>query len=628
MTNADALQRAQDLSTAFRKTMTEDAHQNKPSPLSRLKAAASAGVDVREALSQTSKFAFTKWFDCLQSGVKPAILAIAVASGTTGCATMTNNAQTNQASVYESMVAEAASLKELPRNELMERIADRPQSSRFDSLPTITVKELAESTANNAERRPPLESAKAIDSPFTPGKRVRVSLNSDWGANFDMGIKDGLGWSYLISTPGIDNPHAINANINTQGKVASFQDPSLPSYIILPEKMLHTTWGFGTKASFKERYGFVIFHELAHLHLTQELALHGDDVIHDSLADAHHKSYKMFNEAHADVTAGIATFKAYNLSTEDFLARVKSLIQMQNHVIRESGLNGSPETNTGLSMYRASRAFEVLAEIAERDPQFLKSLTYEAMPVVAYDIVKKAGYYHNAAELILAEQSEKWPEISASPDAIRDLKLRQLIESHLPMTPELTQALDDLTNTSKHRLLRSELESFNSTLTSARIFPDMGIPERSVERLLATADYEIYPRADLAEWVNEHTSNVRSSADPRTLGENLNRLQQKIEDELANLPDDTEVMQQRAKAMLDLEHALAKLSRDAMTKDASSVIAQGSGEGPEMIASDILSTYRASYALEQAGEPANLGTSLASHLADFDHETPYSGPTL
>lgn len=220
------------------------------------------------------------------------------------------------------MVAEAQALDSLPRDQLMTQIAARPHTHRFDELPTITVEALARGIADHPEKRPPLETAKTIESPFTPGKRVRVSINSDWSANFDMGIKDGLGWSYLINTPRMDAPHAINANNNIQGKIDSFQDPALPSYIVLPEKMLHTTWGFGTKATPEERHAFVIYHELAHLHLTQEMALHGNSVTHNSLVDAHRKTYRIFNEAHSDVSASIATLKAFELSPEAFAERV------------------------------------------------------------------------------------------------------------------------------------------------------------------------------------------------------------------------------------------------------------------------------------------------------------------
>ena len=148
-----------------------------------LDAAEQSGELFRDRLSQTEGFNFTKWFDGVSRYVKPAVLAVAVASGATGCANMAQQALGKQHTPYQSMVAEAQELDAMPKSELRNIIEGRTHTNLFDHLERKTITELASQISQSPGMAVNLGGELALENPFVTGQLIQVSENDDWSAN-------------------------------------------------------------------------------------------------------------------------------------------------------------------------------------------------------------------------------------------------------------------------------------------------------------------------------------------------------------------------------------------------------------------------------------------------------------
>src|SRR5690554_2731373 len=231
------------------------------------------GESFREELSHLEGYGLTKWFDGLSKGAKHSTLAVIIATGASGCSTLSQNVLSMEPSAFESMEIEAERLNAMPRDQLLETILSRQHTDKFDQLERVSIPELASKIANAPDNKTPLDKPLALENPYVPGQLVQISKNTDLKANFDIGVRSGFGWRHMISAPMTNNPFAINMN-NAQGETASFSSPSAPAYIIAPGEMSGSSWAMGNPDAQAERIAFTLYHEMGHNHMTQELLLH------------------------------------------------------------------------------------------------------------------------------------------------------------------------------------------------------------------------------------------------------------------------------------------------------------------------------------------------------------------
>lgn len=562
----------------------------------------------KKALQSSSGFPLTKWFQGLSKAAKLSMVAMSI--GATGCSSLAHNPATSAHNTFSQMQAEAQQLDAMPRSRLGEVIQTRKHVQAFDHLERTTIEALAAKIGSSPGNSVPLEDPVAIESPFTEGHLIQISRNDDWSANWERATQQGFGIAHAFSTLGIDNPHALNANF-TEGAVHSFDDTSKPTYIVLPGQMSRKTWGFGTPSAETESIAFTLFHEAAHNHMTQEMVLHLGESEANDVGEAHHKTYKILNEVHSNITATLAVNKSYNLSPSVLIERLDTQIAMENGHVLAAGMRGAPDQNNGMGQYRGTKAYEVLKELATQDPTFLQNLTYQEMPLVAYDIARAAGYHHNAAELLLEERlsdidngMEPW--VSRS-----DSALLSALESSLPERAEIDRAIQQIKQAWKDHTSRNVYGKYAGDLNHSVENHDRFIPRRSVEMAHAWAKMTRQGGSDVAGIINAQAEATESETNPAKLFAVYRDTHEKMSSVLRGMPTSDQIKENRLNALADLKQTLKAMDQEARNADKSSLVASGTGQSTQEITDEIVSRYGDSARLANDHEIPENKVSLA-----------------
>jgi hypothetical protein len=553
-----------------------------------LDAAEKTGEEFRDKLSQQNGFRFTKWFDGISRYVKPAVLAIAVASGAAGCASMNQQALGHEHDPYKAMVAEAHDLDSMPRGELRDVIEGRTHTTLFNDLEKTTVPELAEKIAGEPGLAVNLGGEVALKNPFVPGQLIQVSENDDWSANMTIAFSGGYGVVHALQTPFNEVPHALNANY-LKGAVSSFHEPSRPSFIVLPDRM-HVKWP-SMMTSKAESVAFTLFHEAAHPHTTQEMALHLDQGGDKNKIDAHFNTYKIFNENHADTTAAISIFKEYDLTAGNFIRKLEDLKAFHDMTTEESGMHGAPNENFKLGKYRSQKALDVLIEISEREPEFLKSLDFEQIPLLAYDVVRQAGYHHNAAEIILEKRLEGIDAVLAERDLHEEESFIKALERTFPDNEVIAGGVSELRQVQADMITRNAVEAYTSSLAADIMFKDMELPERTLNPAINATKMFPVEGYDVPALIESHIEEILKRTEPEQFFEHLEGLKVKMDEVLQVMPDRETIQDSRIEALADIRQELIDLNLEAKAADKSSVVANGSGGDAASIADDVMQKY-------------------------------------
>ncbi|WP_286715070.1 hypothetical protein [Marinobacter sp. tcs-11] len=584
--------------------------------------AANAGAEFRATLKQTDGFQRTKWFDTLQKSVKPAVLAVVMAAGATGCSTMSDRAMSGLADInmggstsgvsenvqiasdtpYGKMVAEVTDLDNLPRHELADLIQNRQPAERLDHIPEIEVTDLAAQVAENfGFTAGVLDEPKALLNPFQPNKQVQVSQSQDWSANLGIAT-DGFGMGFLYKIPGTPNPFALNGN-HIPGAVDSFDDPSQTAHVIVPERMEGSLWDDAVTGVSERNIAFTLFHELAHTTFHQEMMLYGgENPANESVEDAFLQTYKIQVEAHSNVAASMAIYKAYDMSPEAFQDFLTTLEGRDNMRALGGGMSGAPEDNNGLSMYRSSQGVEVLSELVERDPHFLKNLSYEAIPLVAYDIVEKAGYFHNAAELIANTMPDQTSYDFSHSNSRHDSQLIQAVRDYLPVGSEAHIYADYLERDWQTHSAIKTLHGVSSALSAFAMLGGDYNGERDVQSGARAVD-SLTHLPDVQSVLGQHIAELKAAQNAGLTPEAARSISQSMDSVLAGLPTIQDLSAQRMSAIELIQEALVNMSETAKQADPSSVVAHGSGESATDIASYIQSVYGDQYFRSVSASP-------------------------
>jgi hypothetical protein len=610
--------------------------------LAHLYDALNAGHEFRGSLRETVSLPRTKWIDTLSHSAKPAILALTIAAGATGCSTMTHHdlltGSTGAAPTqYSNLVSEAAALDSLPRTELAQIIRDRPQANQYSDLEQITVIELAKRfEAAAGQTAAVLQEPVVIDNPFQPGKQIRISHIGDWSANWDIGVKEAGSLAYAIKLSAPASAFAVNTNHfdaanNTPEK--SLSDPSRQSYIVIGDSTSHT------RGSVKNSHGnriqgvtFSLFHELAHTTFAEELVLYGGaNPASDNVAHAQSTTYRPLNEVHADLSAILANNKAFDWSPAELQQSIESLSMLSNVLTLGTGIDSIKHTKSTLD-YPNAYANRVLLELLDRDPEILKTLSYEAIPLVAYDIVKKAGYFYNAADFINKETLTNISADMNSPSAMEnDSHLISAILQSLPDSGASSQAARDLAGVWKHTHAISTFEKMGNTLEAFAHFDNPNIKTRDLRSFASAVQYiDGYPDAKATMFaVTERLQATTRSG----LSDNQSLvIAGKLRGAVKELPSLSELSDTRAK-LLDVIRQDIKSNLDhAAITNPSFKVAQGSGQSIQQIASDIQTIYGNPYWFDKTAvktQSATLSDSTESlELMEYDHDDADTSPRM
>lgn len=561
--------------------------------------AATTGDQFRETLRGTESFGRTKWFDTLRGAAKPAVLALAMAAGATGCSTMSNQAlgsldSMDGQSPYTSMVQEAAELNSLPRQELAERIKDRQPSASLAHLEQVDVTDIAAQLADrNGYTTELLADPKALVNPFQPHKPVQLSQNKDWSTTFDIAT-GGFGMGYLMRGPGAGSPFALNGN-HVEGAVASFDDPTEQSHIVVPERVTGSQWSNDRFGVSERDVAFTLYHELAHTTFHQEMMLYGGaDPANTSVGEAYAETYKIQVESHANIAASMAIYKAYDMSPESFQEVLDTLKGRDDLNVLNGGMSGAPGESNGLSKYRSSKAVDVLSELVERDPDFLKNLSYEAMPLMAQDIVGKAGYFHNAAELIAETSAVYGPWGFDALDEREDSLLVEDVKRYLPDDSPASTSADHLVNIWKTHKAIEAIKDVNSALLAHAMLGSGGPDNRELAASVKTAG-QLQGTPDLKSLIQDQMAEIKASQGAGLSDTQARSIHFNLAKIIEQLPSEGELSLQREATVEVLQEHLAHMSDRAKQADSSSVVAAGTGESAEDIAKYVQSVYGNSY---------------------------------
>lgn len=573
--------------------------------LNHLLNAVGVGRNFRSALQQTDDLPRTKWIDTLGRSAKPAVLAVMVAAGATGCSTLSGHHLVDDRgadeSQYASFVDEASTLSKMPRSDLAQIIKDRPQADQYEHLQRTTVGELAaQLNKASGDTREVLSDPLVIDNPFQPGKLVHVSRNSDMGASWDIGVKEYGSILYALGVGGTESAHAINANHIYQADdepSRSLTGLSQQSYVVLGDQVAGGRGSAPTalnKDKDVQEYAFTLFHELAHTTFAEELALYGGaNSDSDTAGHAHNTTYRPTNEIHADLSALMASNKMFDWSPEEMRASIEDLSDHSTMLTLNAGVSDRLSASSSTSDYAMAYSGRVLLELLEREPEMLKDLSYEAIPLVAYDIVKKAGYFYNAADYIDREVLTRVSSDMGSSSAMRnDMRAISSISMNLPASTKAYESAQALKDVWYKAQSNTKLEHLRGTLDA---FVDFDGPEANPKTLRSFES--------AIQYVDGHPD---SHATLRAIGERLQvisqngltqgharAISQTIDRALDMVPGRNQLAQDRSELISEIHGDLQNHLDRAAYGDPSFQVAEGSGQTIEDIAIDIQEIYGA-----------------------------------
>jgi len=581
---------------------------------SALQQAAVAGNRFNDHLAESTGNQTTKWFKTIPRKLKGAMLAVMVAAGASGCATVNQEMQAepyvSPASSYQSMVEEVRNLESLPRDELMAHMADRPASKAFTDLERIGVADLAEQLASfqrgDRESHPLADGPMRLQNLFSGAQPIQITLNTDpKGARVVAGMMTSdpdLVDVFTEGMEGLEHPLALTQRPADAG-IDSFNDGVLPGAVMLPETIDHeVARGLGwapndTPEHQAENMAFIVLHEGAHLHETQWMTIHGGDNPKDGrFLEAMKNTYETSNETHSHLSPALSLYKMYDLTPEQFMDRLDRLQQLENEHVMRGGLKGPQQNADKLGRYRAGKAIEVLKEIVERDPDFIKNLSYEAIPYVAYDITQHAGYYHNAAEMILATEMDRVASSLGEAQRRDDMSLIReafAVDKNYPAFMDAWETLDRVWSQ------KAEMDDYLALQAALEAYPETG--ELSDEFYEAREVLPEDTRSDLSEaLIAAHVDSDPGDRDhyDAELANRLAILKNQVNHTLNQMPDRDTLDVQRADALLQIESGLTELNAVAQSSDALSDIARGENQPADQVAEIVMSRYQDS--LEQA----------------------------
>lgn len=540
-----------------------------------LEAARSNGDAFRADLEQQDGFSMTKWFDKVSGPVKGVCLVVALAGGLTGCNTM------QFAGNYTNLQQEARMIDSMAATEMAGFIQERGVEAPDAATPKVTVNDFAK--AVEQAQKYPFDGPVQIENPFVEGQYFKVFNGKNLSDHVELAIEQGasaLNWTasaggstYLVNP---DHPNAT-----TRFGMDSFHDHDHSSAIVYGDHFFHN-WDPGSRTA--ENASFVVYHELAHGHVTQEAARFG---MSESFIDAmDNANINTFNETHADVTASIMVYKHSDLEPSTFLDRLDNLRAYSD----KSMIDKANGDGTSDHWYRPQQSIEVLNEIVKQDPEFLKSLPDSHVPIFAYEVVKEAGFDHNTASVLMNKYADIGNDVrpSADQDALFLQDVRASYDdAQLKAQGERLEAIWGQMQTNAY--IDFYKDGLNKVLTD-RVNE---IPEQHLESLGDKLGDAGKTYSGVSDLIERHIDIVQSDADPRLIKHQLKEIARDLQDLSKQYPSNDNLKAERSDLIQSMQERITELGEHQMEKDMYSKLAHGQSPdtNPAEIANQMIRSY-------------------------------------
>lgn len=425
----------------------------------RLKDAQKEGKKFEKSLP--GHYTLTHGFKKLSGMTRYVCLSLVLAGGLTGCNSMQHMAN------FENLKQEAEVIESLSTQAIDDHINKRGSEQPDQSIEIVDFDEFVKQYEE--KRAFPYNHPVRIENPFVAGQYFEVIDGSSLSSHLR-----------LIATHGPNALH-ISDSINGQtyivdptGRIPSLEsgisslyDQDKNSTIVLGDILKNnSTFKFN---SISEQISYILHHEFIHGHTMQDVSEFTNANSIFEMTFSHEAA--SFNEAHSDVAAMAMRYKSLDLEPQEFVEEIVDLTSDFNRFYLEKS-NGD---GTSKHIHRADKGFQVLAEIVRKDADFIKNIPDSQIPMFAYDVVKSAGLYHNASDLIIdkhmlgdSKVNEQLNRFHVNKNGRLDASLDEWLINDIERAyddyeiRELTSSLRDV---HKKEKLGSQIDSYIETLT-------------------------------------------------------------------------------------------------------------------------------------------------------------------
>lgn len=581
----------------------------------KLESAQREGEGFRSELDKRDGFSMTKWFDKVDGPVKSICLVVALAGGLTGCNTM------QFAGNYTNLQQEARMIDSMAVSEMAEFTQERGIEAADNTLPKVTVADFAQGIEE--AHGFPYEGPVQLENPYVEGQFFKVFNGNSVGDHVKVALDQGVsalnwktsagGGTYLLNP---DHP-----NPTTKFGMDSFHDPDHASTIVVGDNVFHN-WDPGATSA--ENASFMLYHELAHGHVTQEVSRFG---FSESFVDAlSNTNINTVNETHADVTASIMVYKHLDLDANTFLERLDNLRAYSDKNMLDMA-NGD---GTSDHWYRAQESIKVLNEMVDKDADFLKNLPDSHVPIVAYEVVKHAGFDHNLSDVLIANYSDLGEQ--ARPSADHDAHFLSDVASSYD-DPQLNAQAERLNAVWGQTQANGYLDFYQDALNKVLSDRVNEIPGQHLDALGEKFEQAGGDYTSVADLVDKHIEIAQSDSDPRLIKHQLKALAGDLKDLASDLPNANDLKMERSDLIASMMERVSELGQAQEANDPYTKLAHGQSPDstPNDIATNIMKGYTVNGIDITPQQPfADIDTSEAKisfnakiqQLMEHDHRSP------
>lgn len=524
-----------------------------------LETAKNAGNQFKSKLDR-KKNPLAHWFENVRGTATGACLALALASGLTGCNTV------QYAANYDQLQSEARLIGSMSIEDMDQFIQKRGVEQPNDVMPKVTVAEFSQKLSDAREF--PYDTPVQIENPFVEGQYFQVLNGSKLGDHLKLIMDQGLNVSEWVASAG-GNSYVVNPDMpitRMASGMNSFHDTDRSSTIVIGDSVSHD-WDAGRATP--ENAAFILNHEMAHAHTTQEWASLG---FSDSLGDAlYNPNLPTFNESHADITAAITTNKHSDLSPESFLERLDNLEAFSNL----KAINKANGDGTTDHLYRPQKAIEVLREITKADPDFLKNLPDSQIPIFAYVLVQESGYYHNMSEVLMSKYSDLE---ESRPSAISDAQFIKDVSVSYD-DPQLNKDGDRLAQIWNEIQANRSVHFYKNALNDVVNDQSNPIPVQNLKSLEGGFESLGGDFKDLSRLIESHIKIAESDGDPRLIQHQLSALSSDVFKVADQMPSVEELKQERLDLVSSMKDRISEMGNDQLLSDPYGPLAKGKSAG-------------------------------------------------
>ena len=544
--------------------------------------ASECGRSFKKDLDKSDGFALTRWFDGLSSSVKPVCFALAMAAGASGFSAAAMASEHDHIATDISIVEistgdifqEARQIEKMTPQSIAE-FAYQRRAENPDGLRSVSVVELSRSIVNNGFEVDLGGGGVALENPYISGQTVPVYETDDLSAHLKLLMTGKSNFSVVNAAMKLNSPFAIQPNYFNK----SLDQQQKQTVIMLPDKLPAQKWTGGVKP--EQDVAFVLYHELAHAHLMQIVSPYASML--DQKAAGQMIDHSLFVEAHADTTAALMVGKAFDIAADE----LREILRANSEIATQGFITGE---TLGHDDYRGQKAFAVIDKMLEEDPGFLQKIDESLVPVLAYDIVNQAGYYHNKADAVMHATIEGLPKHATESAIQYDVALHNQLSKGFPDNLELNDKSNQLMT-----LWREYVAGVTIDRLASQIEESLSglVVEGDARRNLAVVEQFGLQYANqnpsLARDINERIRSVRSGE--VSLKDGLQSLAHSLRETGKHTPTLDEVDGERNLILSDITDELSYISAHLMARDATSSAAIGLAESPDDIAANLIDRY-------------------------------------